>query len=310
MNAQVEDPETIICHQCGMETPFDESLGAEIGDDGKWQDVCRECYDEIVEACQICGRDDVMPSNVSEFIVVKTELADTASRLPGIYKIKHRPFLSIPMIGSGSLHASDVVFVDRLPRRDSKFEISGHTCNECAKPYASKFEAVYGKVRPARNFRRDPMEERERIHAAATVADNPDMLRDLEIDTADEDLQRWCPLPVFATTYHEQLFLEHKGVRVYWTSRGSANWLTMRPEPSFRNTSYWPPGIVFAPSGLKTWEDIQLDPDRRKDQWGAYYDTGYRYGHEHDYLNAARAACIRAIDQGLITTRHAPEDAR
>ena len=113
-----------------------------------------------------------------------------------------------------------------------------------------------------------------------------------------------------------RLFLEHKGVRIYWThtprKRGKnyATWLSMRADT--KTVGHWGhgPGIVFAPTGLKTWQDVPLDPNRRKDHNGHYYDGGYRYGYEPDYIAAAKDACIRAIDEGLITRGHAPEDAQ
>lgn len=76
--------------------------------------------------------------------------------------------------------------------------------------------------------------------------------------------------------------------------------------------SYWRhgPGIVFAPTGLATWQDVPLDPNRTKDHNGDYYDEGYRYGYEIDFITAAKDACRRAIDAGLITRGRAPEDAQ
>jgi hypothetical protein len=110
-----------------------------------------------------------------------------------------------------------------------------------------------------------------------------------------------------------RLFLEHKGIRIYYThtprKKGTnyATWLSMRADTK-RNC--YKPGIVFAPTGLKTWLGVPLDQNRMKDHNGHYYDDGYRYGHEADYVEAAKAACRRAIDAGMITKGHAPEDAQ
>ena len=109
-----------------------------------------------------------------------------------------------------------------------------------------------------------------------------------------------------------RLFLEHNGVRIYWPSnrKHDATWLSMRADTKLRGGTGYKNGVVFAPTGLKTWQDVPLDPNRMKDHNGDYYDEGYRYGQEHDFIEAAKAACRRAIDAGLITRGHAPEDAQ
>jgi hypothetical protein len=73
-------------------------MGAEVRTrNGKpvWKDVCDSCYRDIVKDCQLCHRDDLMPSDVSAFILVKTELGRTDRRPPGIYRVARHPFLSI-----------------------------------------------------------------------------------------------------------------------------------------------------------------------------------------------------------------------
>jgi hypothetical protein len=84
----------------------------------------------------------------------------------------------------------------------------------------------------------------------------------------------------------------------------------MRADTKLWGGTGYKPGLVFAPTGLKTWQDVPLDPNRMKDHNGDYYDEGYRYGYEPDYIAAAKDACRRAIDAGLITRGHAPEDAQ
>lgn len=288
---------TIECSECGNEVDPEETYGT---DDTP---ICYDCYRDSLTDCQIC-EEGVEEEEVSEFIVVKTEFSETGNRLPGIYRIKSRPFMTCSIIGSGWLHGGDILFIDRLPRRDSKFKISGNICCRCADPYKPIDSRIYGASK-----RWDVLRRRERRRVVAVVAAHPEMLLDLETDTADADLHRWCPIPVFAPTYRPRLFLEHRGVKIYWNGEW-ANWLSLRPEPSKRNATYRMARTVFSPRGLKTWEPIKLEPDRMKDQWGKYYDSGYRYGHEYDFVDAAKAACRRAIDLGLVTQTTAPDDAR
>lgn len=312
---ETEEEKPYECPCCGNETPYEENYWVEGYDSG----VCRECHDDEVDTCQLCGDDDVQKSQVSRYIVVKTELADTDRRLPGIYRVKHYPFLSIPIIGGGSMHGSDVLFIDRLPRPDREFEISGHICAKCAAPYEVADKEFYGRVEARvaackQSWKYNWLWHRERERVSRSVAAHPEMLRDLEEDYqySLSELRKLWGFSVFAPTWNEYVFLEHSGVKIYWTDeeRDWANWLTMRPEPRYRSHSCHPPGIVFAPRGLATWEKIPLRPDRSKDAHGHYYDTGYRYGNEQDFITAAEAACRRAIDAGIITRGRAPEDAR
>lgn len=294
------DPKTVECSECGNRVDYEES----VGEKGSYR--CNECWRESLIECQVCG-EEFEEDQISSFILVKTEFAQTGDRLPGIYRIRHRPFMTSCMIGSDWLHGNDILFVDRLPEPDVKFEISGNICCGCAEKngYVAIDKNTYGDADDSNVLRK-----RERRRVQSVLSDHPDMLLDLDTDAVDEDLHRWCPIPVFAPTYRPQVFLEHNGVRIYWTGGKWANWLTLRPEPSQRNCSCFMPRTTFAPSGLKTWEGINLSPDREKDRWGSYYDSGYRYGHEYDYIEAAREACRRAIDLGIITQTQAPADAR
>ena len=282
------------CSSCGDDLTEDDGISGE----------CYECYRESLTDCMLC-EESVEEGEVSPYIVVKTEFAKTGDRLPGIYRIVSRPFMTSCLIGAGWLHGDDLLFIDRLPGPDDSYEISGHICNGCAKRrgYQRINSRAYGKAKGHK-----ALSSLERQRVMAVLKKHPEMLLDLDTDTIDEDLQRWVPIDISLPSYRPLLFLEHKSVRIYWTHKGWATWLTLRPEPSFRGK--YTPGLVFTATGLKTWEGIPLDPNRAKDRWGSYYDTGYRYGHEHDFIHAARAACIRAIDQGLITPTHAPEDAR
>lgn len=281
------------CDRCGCEVREDASYWAE-----GHTHVCSECYHAIVKTCQLCGDDDVMPSGVSEFILVKNELARTATRLPGIYRIKRRPFLCIPMIGGGSLMEADVVFVDRLPKPDREYEISGHVCKKCAQSYAKRFRAIYGGVSDRFHSVRgkfiNPMAERERVRVASVARRHPTMLRDLEEDavyTLAELRQSW-DLP-HVQTWHEWLLLEHKGVKVYAIYPGDRygdSWLSLRPEPRYRDDRCREPGVIFCASGLPTYP--QWDYEANRDTYHNHYD----YARQH-----SRPAIIAAIDQGLVT---------
>lgn len=278
------EPETIKCHDCGSEVPFDESLGAETGSKGKWEDVCRECYNDIVSTCQLCGDEDIMPSDVSPFILVKWELGGTDNRPPGIYKIISRPFLSIPMIGSGSLHGRDVLFVDCLPKRDYDYEISGHTCKKCAAPYANLFAKTYGKD-PQRYTGQGYNKKLlviEREHTARSICARPGYMKDIEEDYNGyhwKRLKEFYRLPNLKP-FNDWLFKEHNGVKVYRCYLESSGWLTLRPEPRYRNT-HSNSEFIFAASGLPTWKR----------------EGEYQYEHPKE----DREAVIAAIDQGILT---------
>lgn len=280
--AETDEEKLIECAECGCECTLEESLGAETGKKGEWEDVCRECYGQIVSTCQLCGDEDVMPSDESEFVLFKAELAD----VPGIYRIMSRPFLLQPLIGSTSLFDSSVLFVARLPQCDEHYEISGHLCKKCARPYQQKYAEAYPQVRwmlkrygpemrgikcgtPAKTRRakwrriiNSPFSKvgysiRNR-HLRKVILANPDMLRDLECDRiaidadgddlpgADDspwaDLKQRLNLPDLPT-YHEWVFVEHRGVKVYSVCSKDSDgdsWMTWHPEPRFRNYGHGP----------------------------------------------------------------------
>ena len=199
---------SIECASCGTEIEDPDNSGAYWHEDYK-SDICDECYREETDTCQLCGDDDLMPSGKSEFIVVKCELAVTADRPPGIYRIMSRPFLSIPLIGSASMDGNDVVFTGPLPKRDSEYDISGYVCKTCARPYHRTFQGVYGTpaahcknsswhrsplwpplLAAGGNRRGDGWEDTrgcygwylEKSHVQSTIRNHPEMLRDLECE--------------------------------------------------------------------------------------------------------------------------------
>jgi hypothetical protein len=307
------------CYECGEKINESNSLGAEVKR-GKWKDVCESCYRDIVRTCQLCGDGDVMPSDVSDFILCKAELTVTCcpAKPPGIFRVIRYPFLSIPLIGSGSMNGNYVLFVDKLPKYDRHYEISGHICKKCAAPYADKFTAIYGE-NPKRYTAKGWNKELwaiEREHTRSTILANPDMLRDLECDQYDRDrrtgaaikgawrrgwdkIQEFYLLPDDLPTYHEWLLLDYKGVKVYMTSRDGIHgdgWLLLKPEPRYRRYAYggsmedesW---VMFTASSLPTYKHC---PD--KPLPGQYYaPSPYEWDREQS-LPAIR----KAIRLGLL----------
>ena len=289
------------CYDCGEKMTMDDSLGAEVATrKGKpvWKDVCHDCYYEIVKTCQICGSDDVMPSDVSRFILVKYELAGTADRPPGIYQILSYPFLSIPMVGSGSMGKHDVLFIDRLPKPDRHYEISGHICRGCAQPYSKMRRRIYGRKKMTSSWRLKTWQI-QREHTRNVILANPDMLRDLECEKDDndwKDLRNQFCLPPELPTYHDWLLLKYRGVKVfktYQTDNAGDGWLVLKPEPKYRRLAYCSgddsAGVLFTASSLPTFPKM---PKAKPGEYRSHLD----WARQHS-LTAIR----KAIALGLIT---------
>lgn len=307
MNTVIEPPELdesepsgqIKCAYCDCEVDFDDSRYLEGAGD-----VCQGCFCEAVHTCQLCGNDEVLDHDVSNYIVVKAELAETDDILPGIYKITSRPFLSIPLVGSGNIWGNDVLFVACLPKPDWHYEISGHICRKCAWPYSQIYGRVYGQIRHRRGFRRrlaatrEPWYNAQRRHVKASFERNPLRLRDLETDYPEdlETLQRKWGLSKLRT-YHEWLLLEHGDVRIYKTHRTDRHgdgWLLLKPEPKYRALAYGSgynvrkeEGMVlFCASSLPT---FPTRPDDDKYHWSDDWKRRHSV-----------PAIKRAIELGLI----------
>lgn len=307
----------IDCARCGSLIEDPESYGAYWveGEDGE---VCGECYDEIVTTCQLCGRDDCMPSEVSRFILVKRELA-RSRRFPGIYRVTSNPFLSIPLIGSASLDEWHLAFIATLPKPDREFEISGEICNKCAVPYERIWKQVYHYGPEYKHLRRRPLPKiptkkdskrgrwrytwwpthwhTEREHTRASLLRDPRAVRDLECwpDYWSDwrDLRNLYRLPKDMATWSKWVVIEHKGVTVYslYSDKPNHNywyqgWLVMSPDPRYRG-SIAPSfdgadrKLIFCASSLPNY----------KESGNSYY-----YG-ESD----SRRAIIDAIDRGILT---------
>lgn len=323
METEVEDDVATECALCGREIDDNDSMYL----DGKG-DVCVYCYDQEIDVCQICGEDAQKP-DVSEFILVKEELAN--QNPPGIYRIASYPFLSIPLIGSTTLWDHDVIFVDKLPKLDHEYEISGHICRTCALPFQQTFErefAIRDELRPLMEqypgvddelgrwmcvLRHDrPGFEIVHNHTRNVILRNPEMLKDLECDKVDRDnrgnclpyanaerwndLQKKFKLPGHLPTFHANIALQYRGVKVYHTGclgyDRDWHWMTLRPEPCFRSTGM-NTKLVFAPSGLPTWKH----PDCHEI---------YSWFHE----NAAKRAIRKAIRLGILTQKGVRKNGR
>ena len=299
------------CAHCGCELDLD-SEGMGIWDkDGNSEDVCSQCYDEHVLTCQICG-EQVMPHEAGSCIVVKLELGECAHpcSLPGIYRVRRRPFLSVPIVGSPSLHPDSLLFVDVLPKPDDDFEISGHTCRQCAKRYDAIYWQAYAKAfadaklkrraqRSSYRLKRGwwPVEAAQRRRITEAFTKHPERLMDLEceLDELADDYGHVI-LPR-AKTYHDYVALQHRGVTIYKSYLSEherySGWLLLRPEPRFRRMSqgsFYHDGknldgsVMFSAGSLPTWQQPKDWP----------------YHSNYDSEQSAKRAIIDAIDQGLL----------
>lgn len=254
--------------------------------------LCEDCYLDETNECMICG-ERFEDEDTSDFILAKAELSSTGKRPPGIYRVTSRPFMVQPMLGDGWLTPSRIRFVDKLPSPSSEYEISGHICNGCAEPYRLTHDKIYGG---------DDSWDRERQYTRDVILSNRDMLRDLECDSTTEgadgkyltyssakdweDIQDTYQLPDLPT-YHEWIFIEHAGIKVFRTcqsySSSDPGWLSLSPEPRFRSGAGRLFPETFAPSGLPTYESFDWNDSR-------YYEGARR----------AREAIVKSIDRGFL----------
>lgn len=297
-----ESTTTIECASCGCTIEDPDSGGAYWHEDYQ-SDICAECLYRETNTCQLCGEDSIMPSDTSAFIVVKHELARTCDRPPGIYRILSHPFLSIPLVGSGSLHATDVCFVDRLPKKDREFEISGHICTGCAKPYRDLWRRHYQYApKNRRGWGIHSLWDVERRRTRRILQRHPEMLRDLECHHFDRwdhrcpdvtDLENIYSIKIRAKTHHDWLLLEHKGVKIYGCSSPRpdlTHWLLLSPDPKYRYlivpANQW--NLVLTATSLPTY------PELAEEESLAFED-------HHTKNIKCRAAILAAIDEGLLT---------
>lgn len=285
------------CARCG--DSIDDSIASGAEYDGKYVDVCEECYYELTSKCTLCG-ERVCDSQVSEFILCKAEFSTTGQRPPGIYRRLGGSFVTIPLIGSDMFHGDAVLFVGKLPEFDAAYDLSGYICKDCAKPCEAEYKSAYGrtKLKPYD----DKTWRKEKSHTRETILANPDMLRDLECDSGYPDghcepyfndynwtqLKSIYDLPDGLPTYHEWLLVEHRGVKVFHDygrrySGWDVGWLSVSPEPKYRQGGRHPQ--QFAACGLPTHRPYDsTDPSRQ------YY---------HGRADAIKAV-VKAIEQGLI----------
>jgi len=300
-----EESTSIECASCGGTIDDPESGDAYWHEDYDG-DVCADCYDAKTHTCQLCGDTDVMPSALSGFIVVKRELAPP-SRPPGIFRILNQPFLSIPLIGSSHMHATDVCWIDRLPKRDCDFDVSGHICKTCA----PRYERIWKK-----HFQYEPKQSRgwwsayhwhiEKRRTRKALMAHPDILRDLETphfwNPSDHHrvsdirrLEEIYSIRIRARTWHEWLVFRHKGVSIYgcYSPRCDLDsWLLLTPDPRYRCLSHRAevPHLVLVASCLPTYPETPPKPG----------ETYYFESHYEKLVNSKKAI-IDAIDHGLLT---------
>ena len=282
---QKEEQETeLTCPKCGDEIgDEDSSFGVETSR-GKYEDLCEGCARDLQHECKITG-EEIDPAQVSRFVVIKTEAASTMNFLPGIYRVVHNGFYTASMIGSGWMNRDALLFVAPLPKPDESYDISGHISRHAALPYAKIWRQIYGHsgIKAAGRLRhkgapkfdkwsryrleKSRRDRAEWFHARKTVLENPDMIRDLECDptTLDENghsmpyssdhpweaIKEYLALPELPT-YHKWIFVEHRGVTVYYAGyKSEDSWMTLREEPRFRSNGHGPE--CFSISGLPNW---------------------------------------------------------
>lgn len=277
----------IICKNCGERFDPDQE-GAWIENVG---DCCSGCYSELIETCQLCS-EEVQSSEISDFIVCKTELSITGDRPPGIYRVLNWPFMTSSMLGGGWIHSYDLLFIDKLPKPDEQIEISGKLCRKCAAPYQRAYRLAYGHRSPGSFGFSKRGWELQKSRTRNVILANPEMLRDLECDADSykfRKLKEIYDLPDGLPTYHEWIFVKHKGVKVFYAGYKRADsWMTWHPEPKYRTNGHGP--HCFAPSGLPAYEKHAPTHD----------SSGYEYSCISRDLIAARPAVIEAIELGIL----------
>ena len=272
---------TTTCESCGCESEYDR---------------CEECEYQQTTDCNIC-EEQIEIEDASDFILMKADLSATGQRPPGVYLRKTKgPFMVQPMLGAGWLTSHSVLFVDKLPKRSDEYDLSGYICQQCSKKYADIVARIYESDRSwdvERKFTRD------------IILANPDMLRDLECDSVSKDehgkhlryandndwndIKKIYDLPDLPT-FHEWIFVEHNGVKVFQTrhpgyfSGDDPGWLALSPEPRFRSGAGCLFPQTFAPCSLPTHEGFDND-------WNSKYYIGRRKAIE---------AVVSAIDQGIL----------
>lgn len=285
MKTKEAPTKTCECAHCGSTIEEDESYGIQTSRH-KWEEVCNSCELDLQQTCQIT-KEEIDPAEVSRFVVLKTEAAETMGFLPGIYRTLDNGFYTGCLLGSGWMNRRSLLWIAPLPKPDETYDISGHICRSAAVPFAKIWRKTYGAagLKAAATLRHkeapkyDKWDQRhpstqnrqrraEWFHARKTVLENPDILRNLECDQTDtdeegnhipyadnshwKDVQEALALPDGLPTYHEWVFVEHKGTKVYYAGyKGADSWMTLDPEPKARSNGHGP--NCFAISGLPNW---------------------------------------------------------
>jgi hypothetical protein len=314
-----EDAETFECSHCGC--TLDE-------DDATWHDdigdVCRECFYDNVSTCQICGDEEVCDSQLSAYILVKAEFS--GDRPPGIFRVLRRPFMSIPLIGNGHLHTSDVAWVAPLPKPSHDYDSSGHICKACSKPYEAIWKRVYQYAPRAKSYgpkvrwnkvkkpgqRHHGKTHRhywwphkhwltERAHTRRHLLKHPAILRDFESpliinpDTGYKHTHLHNIESIYSIdlsrrrTWHDWTLFRYKGVSIYGCYSihdKLGSWLMLDPDPLKRCLSY----RNRNPYAVLVPYCLPTFPKE------SISESGYSYIKN----DIAKKAIIEAIDQGLL----------
>lgn len=129
------------CSRCQNTLADEEGYSVETSR-GKWEEFCSSCHHDQVDDCKICD-EETDPAQISGFILLKTEAAKTMGFLPGVYRVRNRPLYYGSMLGGGHMSRSSLLFLDKLPKPDENYGISGHICRGCAGPYAKIWRENY-----------------------------------------------------------------------------------------------------------------------------------------------------------------------
>lgn len=286
-------PRTVQCTSClGAEEP-DDIFTVKVPHTKRKLSLCYTCYANSIDKCMICENEEILSHQISNFEVVKLEDAIRSTIPPGIFAIRYDQRAKQPGIENTE------IFVAELPFKNAEFPRSGIICKKCSKPYSTLYKALYKPY----------TKQKEIAHTKSTIL-NTNMLRDLEYDIFEPDayknaywnaLKKIYTLPDTVQTYHEHIFVEHKGVKVYSTGE-EQTWFTVNPEPRYRGK-----GVLGAKKGVfAVWElanydkFFQIEKDRAEQ-----VTQGPKHWSPNPEVQAALIApkptIINAIDIGILT---------
>jgi len=269
--------DSTYCARCNEEVDIEDSYFVPVTGTKDEEALCHRCYSEIIDRCMICEDEEILPQDVSNFEVIKLEDAECLGVPPGIYNTSRRKY----------------TFVSNLPCREAEIYRSGIICKKCCKPYKARYKEIYS-----------PYTQEKEIEHTRTLMLKTQMLRDLEYDVKAQNQSRanyWTKLkekyslPQKIQTYHEHIYLEHKGVKIFNAGNSDA-WLTTHPEPRYRTHGKAEIDGVFA-----IWELPHYDQ-----YFQQFIAIGEKEGvctsiEKYAEQSAAKPTVIHAIDTGYLT---------